>query len=183
MCCKEVRSGSCASPTQTIYPQDCSKSFRSSLSGRHSNDRQGMAFLKVWMAPCSYQCHTEEGRSHCSFSNSFGTRVLMGLATAPRTHVTNSVLHCTATSPETLKNRTKRRYADVPCKKCWWTNVSASCKKWPKRHGRLCGVYLVEPSRFASNDWVFSRSNRTIKHTSFTASDLTNTQENSGFDQ
>ena len=27
----------------------------------------------------------------------------MGLATAPRTHVTNSVLHCTATSPETLK--------------------------------------------------------------------------------
>ena len=55
------------------------------------------------MAPCSYQCHTEEGRSHCSFSNSFGTRVSMGLATAPRTHVTNSVLHCTATSPETLK--------------------------------------------------------------------------------
>ena len=101
--CKEVRSGSCVSPTQTIYPQDCSKSFYSSLSGRHSNDRQGMAFLKVWMAPCSYQCHTEEGRSHCSFSNSFGTRVSMGLATAPRTHVTNSVLHCTATSPETLK--------------------------------------------------------------------------------
>ena len=63
----------------------------------------GMAFLKVWMAPCSYQCHTEEGRSHCSFSNSFGTRVSMGLATAPRTHVTNLVLHCTATSPETLK--------------------------------------------------------------------------------
>ena len=48
--------------------------------------------------PCA-----EEGRSHCSFSNSFGTRVSMGLATAPRTHVTNSVLHCTATSPETLK--------------------------------------------------------------------------------
>ena len=34
------------------------------------------------------------------------------------------------------KNGTKRRYADGP-----W-NVSASCKKWPKRHGRLCGVYL-----------------------------------------
>ena len=97
--CKEVRSGSCVSPTQKNYPQDCSKSFHSSLSGRHSNDRQGMAFLKVWMAPCSYQCHTEEGRSHCSFSNSFGTRVSI----APRTHVTNSVLHCTATSPETVK--------------------------------------------------------------------------------
>ena len=76
-------------------------STRPCLAG--TNDRQGMAFLKVWMAPCSYQCHTEEGRSQCSFSNSFGTRVSMGLATAPRTHVTNSVLHCTATSPETLK--------------------------------------------------------------------------------
>ena len=41
------------------------------------------------------------------------------------------------------KNGTKRIYADVPCKKCWWTNVSASCQKWPKRHGRLCSVYLV----------------------------------------
>ena len=41
------------------------------------------------------------------------------------------------------KNGTTRRYADVPCKKCWWTNVSASCEKWPKRHVRLCGVYLV----------------------------------------
>ena len=39
--------GCCVSPTQSIYPQDCSKSFHSSLSSRHSNDRQGMAFIKV----------------------------------------------------------------------------------------------------------------------------------------
>ena len=55
--------------------------------------------------PCtSYiqYCHAEEAGSHCSFSNSFGTRVSMGLATAPRTHVTKSVLESIARSPETL---------------------------------------------------------------------------------
>ena len=89
------------------------------------------------MATCSYQCHTEEGRSHCSFSNSFGTRVSLCLATAPRTHVTNSVLHCTATSPETLKkwDETKIRR--------WSLKRQCELQKVTERHGRLCGVYLV----------------------------------------
>ena len=37
----------------------------------------------------------------------------------------------------------KQQYANVPCKSSWETKVLASWKKWPKRHGRLCGVYLV----------------------------------------
>ena len=136
--CKEVRRGSCVSPTQAIYPQDCSKSFHSSFSSRHSNDRQGMAFIKVWMAPCSYQCHAEEEGSHCSFSNSFGTRVSMGLATAPRTHVTKSVLESIARSPETLKkmgwnNNTRMFHARIAEKQKSWRveksdrNATAVC--------------------------------------------------------
>ena len=79
-------------------------STRPCLAGTQMiSDRQGMAFTKVSMVPCSFQCHAEEAGSHCSFSNSFGTRVSMGLATAPRTHVTKSVLESIARSPETLK--------------------------------------------------------------------------------
>ena len=39
------------------------------------------------------------------------------------------------------KNGMKQQYANVPCKNSWETKVLASWKKWPKRHGHLCGVY------------------------------------------
>ena len=45
----------------------------------------------------------------------------------------------------------KQQYTNVPCKNSWETKVLASWKKWPKRHGRLCGVYLVSASCWLCN--------------------------------
>ena len=85
----------------------------------------------------------------------------MGLATAPRTHVTNSVLHCTATSPETLKkwDETKIRRCSLQevlmnKRQCELQKVTETPRPSVRRVPSVVSVISIDELLYVPGYWI-----------------------------